>query len=192
VPLGFGVWLAHYGFHFLTGMFTVIPVTQNAVHAATGRAWLGVPQWQWGGLPEKIVFPMELGFLGLGLAGTLLVGWRIAAELAPDRRARAFAPWATLGAVLFASACWILTQPMDMRGTFAGPEMKSELKLNAHIRGVGDDPASVVSPHPLRSRARGTAAPPMSRALRGSSALRIFSTRHSALRIPHFAGGFGA
>jgi len=118
VPLGFGVWLAHYGFHFLTGALTVIPVAQQAVRVATGRELLGAPRWQWGGLPESVVFPMELGFLGLGLLGTLMVGWRIASELAPERTFRAFAPWAFVSVLLFASACWILTQPMDMRGTF--------------------------------------------------------------------------
>jgi ferredoxin len=118
VPLGFGVWLAHYGFHFFTGALTVVPVTQNAVRAATGRDLLGAPLWHWGGLPEAVVFPMELGFLGLGLLGTLLVSWRVAAEFAPEHPGRAFAPWAFVSALLFAAACWILSQPMDMRGTF--------------------------------------------------------------------------
>jgi hypothetical protein len=118
VPLGFGIWLAHYGFHFLTGALTVIPVAQNAARAAFGRDLLGAPRWQWGGLPEAAVFPIELGFLGLGFLGTLLVGWRIAADLAPDRSARVFAPWAVVSVLLAVTACWILTQPMDMRGTF--------------------------------------------------------------------------
>jgi hypothetical protein len=118
VPLGFGVWLAHYGFHFLTGALTVVPVAQHAVETAMGHALLGAPRWQWGGLPEAVVQPIELGFLGLGLLGSLLVGWRIAAEFAPERTARAFAPWAVVSVLLFATACWILTQPMDMRGTF--------------------------------------------------------------------------
>ena len=30
-PLGFGIWLAHFSFHFLTGLYTFIPVTQSAV-----------------------------------------------------------------------------------------------------------------------------------------------------------------
>jgi polyferredoxin len=118
VPLGFGVWLAHYGFHFLTGVLTVVPVTQYAVHAATGRNLLGAPRWQWGGLPPAFVFPIELGFLGLGVMGALFVGWRIAAEFAPERKARAFAPWGFVIVVLFATACWTMSQPMDMRGTF--------------------------------------------------------------------------
>jgi hypothetical protein len=61
---------------------------------------------------------MELGFLGLGLLGSLLVGWRIARDYAPAQSMRAYVPWALLSLLLFAAACWILSQPMDMRGTF--------------------------------------------------------------------------
>ena len=116
VPLGFGVWLAHYGFHFFTGVLTIIPVAQYAVQEL-GWPIFGEPQWQLGGLPEAVVFPMEIGFLGLGLVGSLLVAWRIAAGFASSRAHRAFLPWAGVSLLLFASACWILTQPMDMRGT---------------------------------------------------------------------------
>jgi hypothetical protein len=120
VPFGFGVWLAHYGFHFFTGALTVIPVTQLAAKKLAGTAVLGAPQWQLGGLPEAYVFPLELGFLGLGLMGSLLVAWRIAWEFSPSAKKQAFAPWAAVLAILFASAYWILSQPMDMRGTFLG------------------------------------------------------------------------
>jgi alkylhydroperoxidase family enzyme len=36
VPLGFGIWLAHYAFHFLTGVLTVVPVMQNALMELAG------------------------------------------------------------------------------------------------------------------------------------------------------------
>ncbi len=58
VPLGFGVWLAHYGFHLLTGVLTLIPVTQSAVldHvrlAGTGDASVAVDGNETGtGLPD--------------------------------------------------------------------------------------------------------------------------------------------
>jgi hypothetical protein len=118
VPMGFGVWLAHYGFHFFTGALTIIPVTQYAIRNATGRYLLGMPQWQLGGLPPGVVYPIELGFMSLGLLGSLIVGWRIAAEFAPERKAAAFAPWAFVNVLLFAFACWTMSQPMDMRVTF--------------------------------------------------------------------------
>jgi len=118
VPLGFGVWLAHYGFHFFTGALTIVPVAQNAANEVAGRPILGAPLWQWGGLSPGMALPLELGFLGLGFLGTLLVGWRMARQAAPARPARVFAPWAMVGLILFATACWTLLQPMDMRGTF--------------------------------------------------------------------------
>ena len=120
VPIGFGVWLAHYGFHFFTGALTVIPVAQNAVRQTTGAALLGAPQWQLGGLPESVVFPMEIGFLSLGLLGSWTVAWAIAQQSSSARVARAFLPWAALHLVLFLAALWIMNQPMDMRGTFLG------------------------------------------------------------------------
>lgn len=120
VPIGFGIWLAHYGFHFFTGLLTVIPVTQHAVWRTTGRELLGAPQWQWGGMPESIVFPLEMGFLGLGLLGSWLVAWGISRQLAAERTLGGWAPWAGLHLAIFAAAVWIMTQPMDMRGTFLG------------------------------------------------------------------------
>jgi len=118
VPLGLGVWLAHYGFHFLTGFLTVIPVAQYTVENTFGADFLGAPQWQLTGLPQSLVLPIELGFLGLGAIGSLAVAWRVAAEFAPNKTAKVFAPWAFLAVILVASACWTLSQPMDMRGTF--------------------------------------------------------------------------
>ena len=120
IPIGFGVWLAHYGFHFFTGFLTVIPVTQHAALQSSGRALLGEPQWQLGGLPESIVYPMELGFLGLGLLGSCLVAWSLAQQVSPARTASSFLPWALLHLAIFVCAVWVMTQPMDMRGTFLG------------------------------------------------------------------------
>jgi ferredoxin len=120
VPIGFGVWLAHYGFHFFTGCLTVIPVAQSAALEAFGRPLFGAPNWQWGGLSEAIVLPMEMGFLCLGLVGSWLVAWLIARELSPHRAWRTFSPWAAVHLLLFVAGMWIMNQPMDMRGTFLG------------------------------------------------------------------------
>jgi polyferredoxin len=119
VPLGFGVWLAHYSFHFLTGLWTFIPVAQSAL-ANLGWPLLGPPQWSLGGMRDALVYPLELGFLGLGLVGSLIVAYRIAEAEAPQRTGRAFAPWAGLCALLWIAAIWLLSQPMEMRATFLG------------------------------------------------------------------------
>jgi polyferredoxin len=119
VPLGFGVWLAHYAFHFLTGILTVVPVAQNAL-VELGVTALGRPRWQLGGLPERFVYPLELGLLGLGLVGSWLVAWRLASRDAPAQPAQAFSPWAVLHLLMALVAVWLLSQPMEMRGTFLG------------------------------------------------------------------------
>ncbi len=116
-PLGFGVWVAHYMFHLLTGLWTFVPVAQSALDDL-GVPLLGSPSWGRGGLDESIVQPIELGLLALGLIGSLGVGLRIARREFGALAPRAFAPWAALHLVLFATAVWLLVQPMEMRGTF--------------------------------------------------------------------------
>ncbi len=119
LPLGFAVWLAHYAFHFLTGVLTIVPVTQNAL-AEMGQPLLGEPAWRLGGLRAGAVYPMQVGFLAFGLIGS----WLVAADLGRKECAaspwRAYLPWLVLHAVLFASAVWLMAQPMEMRGTFLG------------------------------------------------------------------------
>jgi len=115
-PLGLGMWLAHYGYHFFTGLYTIVPVTQNAL-ADLGWPILGDPQWTLVGLPRTIVEPLEFGFLLLGLAGSMLVAWRLAQEDAEEHPVRAFTPWAAVCVLLFLACAWLMTQPMDMRAT---------------------------------------------------------------------------
>jgi ferredoxin len=117
VPLGFAMWIAHYGFHFLASGLTLVPV----LHRVAGDAGLaaGSPDWSLGAVvPADWLIPFELITLELGLLAALALLWFIARATFLDRRAakRAFAPWA-LGAILMAGAgAWIMTQPMAMRG----------------------------------------------------------------------------
>jgi ferredoxin len=119
VPLGFAVWLSHYAFHFLTGIFTFVPVLQSAL-ASIGWPILGEPHWGLMGMPERAVYPLEQGFLGLGLLGALLVSYRLAEEGSAPRPGWTFAPWAGLCALLWMAAVWLMSQPMEMRGSFLG------------------------------------------------------------------------
>jgi hypothetical protein len=116
VPLGFGMWLAHYGFHFFTGLLTFIPVTQNAV-ANLGWPILGAPMWTLTGVPLHFVRPIEMMFLGLGLATSLLVTYRLAERDSPTRPWRIFIPWGTVSVIVSVAALWLLYQPMEMRAT---------------------------------------------------------------------------
>jgi ferredoxin len=119
VPFGAGVWAAHYGFHLLTGLWTVVPVAQSAVLDLAGHAWLGAPRWTWVGLQPGKVFPIQLGLLALGTMGSLGVAYLIAERDSPSRPLAAAVPWLTLTLLLFVVAVWMLAQPMDMRAAGA-------------------------------------------------------------------------
>jgi len=114
VPLGFGMWLAHYSYHFLSGLYTIIPVTQSAV-ASLGFPLLGEPRWTLRGLPSNIVQVSEIGFLLFGLAASLTVIYGLAEEDSPQKPARAFVPWAMVGLLLWTASMWMMFQPMEMR-----------------------------------------------------------------------------
>jgi hypothetical protein len=119
VPLGFGMWLAHYGFHFFTGILTIVPVAQAAL-ANLSVHLFGAPLWTWTGLPTRFVQPMELGFLLLGFAGSLLVVHTLAEEDCARQPMRAFVPWAAVCVLVGLASVWLMFQPMEMRATMMG------------------------------------------------------------------------
>jgi hypothetical protein len=122
VPLGFGMWTAHYLFHFLIGGLAIIPVTQEYL-AFLGLPFAGTPQWALGSLvPDSWLLPIELLVLELGLLVTLGVTFRIARRETDSRTeaVRAFGPWGLLALLLSFAGIWLLLQPMEMRGTFMG------------------------------------------------------------------------
>jgi cytochrome c oxidase assembly factor CtaG/polyferredoxin len=121
VPLGFAMWLSHYGFHLLTSYQTVIPTAQRFV-AGLGWHFLGKPEWtdaccrpvaEW--LPR-----LEIVCLDLGLLLSLYSGYRIASGRTPTAW-KAFVPWIIFIVFLFATGVWIVLQPMQMRGTMVRP-----------------------------------------------------------------------
>ncbi|MCC7043504.1 MAG: FesM [Acidobacteria bacterium] len=116
VPFGFGVWLAHYSFHLLTGALVVVPVTQSAVFDLLGWPAFGEPRWLWTGLRAGAVFPIQIGFVLLGALGSVAATQSIAQRDFDARAGRAALPWLVVLAVLTAAAVWMLSQPMEMRG----------------------------------------------------------------------------
>jgi cytochrome c oxidase assembly factor CtaG len=120
VPLGFGMWLAHYSFHFLASFDGTIPALQR-FWSDLGWAALGDPEQgcacctpvaNW--LPR-----LEILFLDLGLLLSLYSAYRIALTQSQrlSQALRLLAPWALLMVLLFAAGIWIVLQPMQMRGT---------------------------------------------------------------------------
>ena len=122
IPLGFGMWIAHYGYHFLTGALTIVPLAQRFV-ADLGVFWLGSPRWDLASLVTASWLDwFETIFLALGLFGSLIAMLRIAedGQRRPYLARRAFLPWAILCLVLFAIGLWLMAQPMEMRGVTLG------------------------------------------------------------------------
>jgi len=120
IPLGFGMWLAHYSFHFLASYDAAMPALQRFA-GELGWDTLGTPEWSraccrpvanW--LPR-----LEILFLDFGLLLSLYTGYRIAGSqcVRATQAAKAFAPWALLMVLLFSVGVWIVLQPMQMRGT---------------------------------------------------------------------------
>jgi hypothetical protein len=122
-PLGFGMWLAHYGFHFLTGGLTIVPVIQSFL--ADVGLFGGKVQWGLGALaPTEWLFPIEAVLLYLGAFGSIVTAFQIARDRTPAdepeaRRAilGAALPWILVVLLLLGFGLWIMLQPMEMRGT---------------------------------------------------------------------------
>jgi len=117
VPLGLGIWAAHYGFHFLTGALTIIPVFQSFL-LDHGIALLGAPDWTLGGLQNlDLVALIQIALLMGGFGTAVIVAERTAARLYRRDSFVGLIPWALLLLALTALAFIVFTQPMEMRGT---------------------------------------------------------------------------
>jgi cytochrome c oxidase assembly factor CtaG len=94
VPVGFGMWLAHFSNHLLAWWSTVIPAVQRFIPS------------------------LELCFLDLGLLLALYILWRVAQRFAGGGRmaVAVMSPWAVLAGALYSAGVWIVFQPMQMRG----------------------------------------------------------------------------
>jgi cytochrome c oxidase assembly factor CtaG len=117
VPLGFGMWLAHYSFHLLTGYDAVIPAGQRF---ASDWGWRSSeePEWIYACCRPVQAWLVRLEILSLdvGFLLSLYVGYRLARDRS-TRPMRALAPWALLMVLLFVAGVWTVLQPMQMRGT---------------------------------------------------------------------------
>ena len=103
LPVGFSIWIAHYSYHLLTGFFTFIPLITN----------LSMPVHLMG-LSAAVVIPLQLGILFLGFIGSVFV-----CSLMKENK-KTQAAWISTHFLITLIAIWILTSPMEMRGTFLG------------------------------------------------------------------------
>ncbi|MCP4167647.1 MAG: FesM [Chloroflexi bacterium] len=119
VPLGFTIWLAHYGFHFATGALTIIPVFQNFL-IDHGILMLGVPDWSLAAiLPFRWLLPLEMLAIGIGFMGSLYVlnERASATHTRQSDMIKALLPWIILALALALAAIYLFSMPMEMRGT---------------------------------------------------------------------------
>ncbi|HLJ93757.1 MAG TPA: cytochrome c oxidase assembly protein [Gemmataceae bacterium] len=121
VPIGFGMWLAHYSFHLLGSFESAIPAVQRFA-GDLGLATVGDPEWRCA-CSRPIgdwLTHLEMLALDLGLLFSLYAGYQIARRESEQiaHALKGFAPWALLIVLLFAAGVWIVLQPMQMRGTF--------------------------------------------------------------------------
>lgn len=119
VPIGIGMWVAHYGFHFLSGPWSFVPVGER-FFSDWGLTGLPAPDWSFNCCARVAdgVLKFEILALDLGLLASLYLAYRVVAQQAasPLSALRAWAPWACLIAMLFSLGIWIVFQPMEMRG----------------------------------------------------------------------------
>jgi hypothetical protein len=124
VPLGFGVWAAHYLFHLLIGPLTILPAFQAFWMNVVGKPIFGAPNWTVGAwaLPLVAVQGVQLVAVAGGLAGALAVVWTGAVPAHPTRRGAVIEalPWAAILVGLASVAVWIFLLPMEMRGNVLG------------------------------------------------------------------------
>ena len=125
VPLGFGIWTAHYLFHLLIGPLTVIPAVQGFFADVLGLALFGQADWRlaaaW--MPSaSAVRWVQMAAMAAGTIAAALAGWRAATRV-HGRTRRAFlefVPWLLILVVLAAAAVYVFLLPMEMRGNVLG------------------------------------------------------------------------
>lgn len=111
VPLGFGVWFAHYAFHFLIAPLTIIPVLQE---------FFGMPgEWtRFGAAADTTVISLvQVVVLAGGFFWSLLLAQRAAMRLYKRNGMPGLMPWALLLLGMMLVTWWIMSLPMEMRGT---------------------------------------------------------------------------
>ncbi len=110
-PMGFGIWWAHYTFHWLIAPLSFVPILQEFLGGrADWATWNSAPSL------EAIALLQGAGLVA-GFVGALWVAQRNAAQAFGQRSFAAWAIWAAYLLALMLLAFFIFTQPMEMRGS---------------------------------------------------------------------------
>lgn len=103
LPMGFFIWVSHYSFHLLTGLFAFVPLLFK-IEMTNSQM----------GIPTHIVTPIQYGLLLLGFLGSMTLVWTSESDK------KSLIKWSLTHTILFALSIWIMSLPMEMRGTFVG------------------------------------------------------------------------
>lgn len=120
VPLGFAMWVAHFGFHLVIGAGAALPALARALAQVGLLAPRAAPSMPMPGPVGPGLLHLELLVLDLGLLGALYLVRRVARDLTAARPGALMAPWVALAVALWVAGIWILFQPMQMRGMVVG------------------------------------------------------------------------
>lgn len=116
VPVGFAIWFAHYGFHFVTGALAIIPATHSFLIDHGILLFGGAPNWQLSAiLPFSWLLPLQVLCVVLGFAGSYFVLGDIGRHEKASFTAQL--PWLLLLLGIAVAAIYLFTLPMEMRGT---------------------------------------------------------------------------
>lgn len=122
IPLGLGMWTAHYSFHFFTSSDSILWAAERMANDRLATDFLigggecpccSASSISW-------LLPLELLLLDVGLCVSLWAAYRIAQREAADAQLalRTFAPWGMFLVLFFLACVWVLLQPMEMRGAY--------------------------------------------------------------------------
>lgn len=111
VPIGFGIWFAHYGFHFLIAPLSIVPVI---------REFLGLPglwqQYSWT-MPDNIIGLIQVVAMVGGFLWSMVIAQRVALERYRRDAVPGMLPWAFLLLLMMLLSIYVFSLPMEMRGT---------------------------------------------------------------------------
>jgi len=123
IPVGLGMWAAHYTYHFLAGAGTLVTAGWRFAgdYGLTASSSLGWSCPCCAGELAPWMLPAEFLLLDLGLLLSLYATYAIARKHHGRSRQAlaAMAPWMALVLVLFGLGAFLLLEPMQMRGTLA-------------------------------------------------------------------------
>jgi polyferredoxin len=111
VPLGFGIWFAHYSFHFLIAPLSIIPVIQEFFGQTGEWARYSVS------LDTGIIGLIQVGALLGGFLWSMVIAQRTALRLYRQNGLPGLLPWAFVLLLMMLAGIQIFSMPMEMRGT---------------------------------------------------------------------------